>query len=199
MAWIDFETVWFIPPAFANELIWREASERLEPASKVVGVDEVAEMASALVVIFVLEAADGGVLYGPVHPLDLSVRPGMVGLGEALLDGVGATEVADRMAHVTRGRAVAVLEKRRELDAVIRQDRVHAVGNRFDQCLEEGARRHGGCTLLQPREHELARPVNGYEQVQFAFGRTQLGIRPFPRTNGGQWLIRCGSSRWDSA
>ena len=41
MAWIEFESLWLFCPAFADELVRREASERLEPSRKVVGVDEV--------------------------------------------------------------------------------------------------------------------------------------------------------------
>jgi hypothetical protein len=52
----------------------------------------------------------------------------VVGLGEAVVDVMGAAEIADRVAHVSRGRAVAVLGERCELDAVIRQDRVNAIG-----------------------------------------------------------------------
>jgi hypothetical protein len=65
----------------ADELKGCEASESLEPAGKIVGVDEVAQMGSQLIVGFIKVAFDGGVFDGAVHPLDLAVRPRMLGFG----------------------------------------------------------------------------------------------------------------------
>jgi hypothetical protein len=43
---------------------------------------------SGLVVAVVMMAFDGGVLNGAVHPLDLTVGPGMIGFCEPMLDAV---------------------------------------------------------------------------------------------------------------
>ena len=88
MGWIDDEWIRLICPAFSDELVWCEALECLEPAGKVVSIDEVAEMPSELIVAVVMVAFDGRVLDGPVHALDLPVGPRMVGLGEAMLNAV---------------------------------------------------------------------------------------------------------------
>lgn len=45
-------------------------------------------MLSGLVVAVVMMAFDGGVLNGAVHPLDLTVGPGMIGFCEPMLDAV---------------------------------------------------------------------------------------------------------------
>src|SRR4029077_20233691 len=73
-------------PGFANELIRGEPSEGLKASGKVVGVDEVAQMSAQFIVGFVEVAFDGGVLDGAVHPLDLTVGPGMLGLCQAVID-----------------------------------------------------------------------------------------------------------------
>ena len=52
---------------------WVEAFGGLEPATEVVGGDEVAKMLPELVVGFVVVAFDGRVLDRAVHSLDLAV------------------------------------------------------------------------------------------------------------------------------
>ena len=54
MGWIESEPLRFFCPAFADELEGSEAFEGLEPPSKVVGIDEVAEMSPELVVVVVV-------------------------------------------------------------------------------------------------------------------------------------------------
>lgn len=61
-------------------------------------------MPAQLIVIVIVEALDGGVLDGPIHPLDLAVRPGMVDLCEPVLD---AMFVADAVEDVLKGMPVA--------------------------------------------------------------------------------------------
>ena len=62
-------------PSFADELVGGEASEGLEPSGEVIGVDEVAQMSSQLIVGFVEVACDGRIFDGAVHPFDLPVGP----------------------------------------------------------------------------------------------------------------------------
>ena len=47
--------------------------ECLEASGEVVGVDEVAQVGSQLIVGFIEVVFDGGVLDGAVHPLDLAI------------------------------------------------------------------------------------------------------------------------------
>src|SRR3954453_12845383 len=46
-----------------------------------------------------MERLDGGLLHRPVHPLGLSVGPGMVGLGELVLDAVLIADAVEGMDH----------------------------------------------------------------------------------------------------
>ncbi len=88
MDWIDDESIRLQSPLFADELIGCEALERLQSSPKTVGVDEVGKMLFQLCVIVVVEALDGRFLDGSVHPLDLSVGPGVRHLGQAMLNAV---------------------------------------------------------------------------------------------------------------
>ena len=51
----------------------RESLHGFEPASEVIGCDEVREMLSKLLMALVVEALDCGFLDGPVHSLNLAV------------------------------------------------------------------------------------------------------------------------------
>ena len=73
--------IWLKNPDFADIFVKRETTECLEPARVVVGVKEVAEMHSELIMVFVVIPLDGSVFDCAVHPLDLSVRPWMVWFG----------------------------------------------------------------------------------------------------------------------
>ncbi len=64
---------------------------------------------------FVVEAFDGGFFDGAVHPLDLSVGPGVVRLGEAMLEVVCLAAHVE--AHLPRPGGVAVARLLGELDA----------------------------------------------------------------------------------
>jgi hypothetical protein len=50
MLWIELGSFRLGSPAFADELVWCEAFECLEPTSKIIGVHEVAQMSSKLIV-----------------------------------------------------------------------------------------------------------------------------------------------------
>jgi hypothetical protein len=72
--------------AFADEFVWGEAFEGLEASGEVVGVDEVLQVGSQLVMGLVELAFDSCVLDGAVHSFDLPIGPGMLGLGQAMID-----------------------------------------------------------------------------------------------------------------
>ena len=84
-------------PSFADVLVGSEPPQGLEALSEVVGVEEGFEVLSELLVGLVVIAPNGGFLEGAVHPLDLTVGPGMVRFGEAVLDTMLA---ADAVEHV---------------------------------------------------------------------------------------------------
>ncbi len=80
----------------------------------------------------VVIAFDRCLLDRPVHALNLPVRPGMVHLGQALVDGVLPANTAE---GVFEGEPVLLAVG--ELDAVIGQDRMDLVRHRCDQIAQE--------------------------------------------------------------
>ncbi len=83
MARFFLEEVRLCLPFFPDELCWREAFEGLEPSGVVVGVDEQIKVSAQLLVVIVMVAFDGGLLDRPVHGLDLTICPRVVGFGQA--------------------------------------------------------------------------------------------------------------------
>src|SRR3712207_8472940 len=75
-------------PGVAHGLDRCPPTQGLKVLGKVVGGDERQDVRLESIEIRVVEGLDGGVLDGAVHPLGLAVRPGVVGLGELVLDAV---------------------------------------------------------------------------------------------------------------
>ena len=96
----------FTCPAFADVFVRREAAERLEAATVVICVDEVVEVRSQLGMAVVVVAFDRSFLDGAVHPFDLAIGPGVLHLGQAMLD---AVLVADAVEDMMEGVFVADL------------------------------------------------------------------------------------------
>ena len=69
--------------------------EGLQTLGGVVGSDEVDEVFTQLVVVLVVEAFDRRILDRPVHPLDLTVGPGMLWLGGSVIDIVSGAGVLE--------------------------------------------------------------------------------------------------------
>ena len=94
-------------------------------------------MLGELLMAVIMKALDGRFFDGPVHPLDLPVGPGMVDLGEPMLDVVLATAHLEHVGGESGGWSVGVAGRQAELDAVVGQDDVDLVGNRRNECREE--------------------------------------------------------------
>jgi len=82
---------WLGCPGFSDVFVRREAAERLETARVVVGTGEVAEMRAQLVMAIVVIPFDGSVFNRVVHALNLTVRPRVVWLGQAMLNAICST------------------------------------------------------------------------------------------------------------
>jgi len=124
-------------------------------------------------VAFVVEALYGGVLYGAVHPLDLTVGPRMVRLCEPVLDAIRFTDHVE--AHRPGDDRVPVPRLLCELDAIIGQDGVDLIGDGLEHVLQELP---GGApvSLLDELGHrELARAVNADKEIEFALSGLHLG------------------------
>lgn len=130
-------------------------------------------MRAQLIVAVVVIPFDGCVLDHAVHPLDLTVGPRVVRLGQSMLDFV---DLADHVeAHLPRICFVSIAGLLRELDADIREDRVDAIGDNFEQMLQELPCGLAICLVYQLRNRKLAGPVNADEEVELAFDRLDLG------------------------
>ena len=86
MVQIELESFRLGSPAFADELIRREAFERLEPSRIIVGVDDVTEVSAQLIMTVIVAALHRGVFDGPVHSLHLTICPRMVGFSQSMLN-----------------------------------------------------------------------------------------------------------------
>ena len=114
-------------------------------------------------------------LQSAVHSLDLAVCPGVVRLGQPVLDAMLVADPVEQVNAVSRGRAGAVPGQIGELDSVVGENRVDPVGNDLDERLQESRRDFPGCLLAQLGMGELAGPVDGDEQIEPAFLGTNLG------------------------
>jgi hypothetical protein len=73
VGWIQPESFRLGCPALAEELVWCEAYECLEPTAEIIGFDEAREVFLELVVIVLVIALDGRILDGALHSLNLAV------------------------------------------------------------------------------------------------------------------------------
>lgn len=121
----------------------------------------------------VMEAFDGSVFDRAVHPLDLPIGPGMVRLGEAMLDVVGLADHVE--AHFPREGGVPVARLICELDAVVGEDRLDPVRNGFEQALQELPCGLPVSLFYKLGDGELADAVDGDELLELVLGRFNLG------------------------
>lgn len=120
-----------------------------------------------------MKTFDRRLLDGPVHPLDLTVGPWVVRFGEPVLDVVGLADHVE--AHLAGPGGVSVTKLLGELNAIVRQNGVDAVGYGFQQVLEELPSCSPVSLVDQLGDRELAGAVDANEQVQFAFGGLHVG------------------------
>lgn len=153
----------------------------------------------------VMISSDGGFLDRAVHPLDLSVGPGMIGFGQSMVDVVDGTGVfkgmgskdfslGDGQLDVRRGRTA--IARGGEVGAVVSQDSVDLIGNGPDQLVEEVGGGTAGGFSNQPGKGELGSAVHGNKQVEFSLLRADLSQVNVEVTDGiGFELFTSGA--WD--
>ena len=98
---------------------------------EVVGQDEGQHVDAERVEAWIMEGFRGGVLDGAVHPLGLPVGPGVIGLGQPVLDPMLFADAVEDVAAEHRddlGVAAAVLWQVGEGHAVIGEHGVDRVG-----------------------------------------------------------------------
>jgi hypothetical protein len=161
MVWVHDEAFGLPCPGFAEILIRRQSVERLQSAREVVSLYEVVQAALELLVAVVVMASDGGFLDGAIHPLNLPVRPGVVDLSQAMLDGVLAANAIKEMPE-----SLLVLFAVGKLNAVVREHGMDGVGQRPDQLTQELRGFFLSCAAVQFEVGELAGTVDGHEQIK---------------------------------
>ena len=173
MGWIYGESIWLGSPSLADVFIRREATEGLEAVDEVVGCHDVGEVCAQLVVVFVMETFDGRLLDCPIHSLDLDIGPRMVWLGPAVLD---PTCLADHVqAHLPRICSVPGAGLLGDLDAVVSQDRMGAIGHCLEQMLGKVPRGLEICLVHELSDCKLTGPINANKEMELALHRLNFG------------------------
>ena len=130
-------------------------------------------MRSQLIVGFVVKPFHRRVLDRSVHSLDLTVGPGMVGLGQAVLDPVGFADHVE--AHWPGIDGITVPGLLGELDAIVGQDGVDLVRHGLKHVLQELPGRLSVSCCNELSDGKLGRSVNAHKEIELAFGRLHLG------------------------
>jgi hypothetical protein len=129
------------------------------PTGETIGRYEVREVHPQLVVAPVVKAFDGRFLNRAVRSLDLTVGP-RIGLVSRCSMSLASQIMTKRI-----WRDQAVLRLCAELDAVVGQDRVDAVGHGFQRTFEEIPSRWPVSIIDELGNGELAGAVDADEQV----------------------------------
>ena len=135
----------------------------------VVGIHKELQVSAELLMAVVVEALDGRFLDGAVHPLDLTVGPGMIHLGQLVLDVVLIADPVEDVLDVPD-----VLLTRSELHTVVSQHGVDAVGDGLDQVAQEVGRLRLSSALDETDKDEFAGAIDSDEEPQLAFGCADL-------------------------
>ena len=114
-------------------------AKSFESSGKVVSSHEVSHVCKKLGVAVVIEAVNGGLFDGAIHTFNLSVGPGMPGLGEAMIDSVQPTDPVEKVSAETSRGAFTVFWQIGELDSVVGKHGMHATGNGCHQGRLRGA------------------------------------------------------------
>ena len=161
-------------PGFADKFIRGKTSESFESSGKVVSGHEVSHVCMKLEMAVVMEAINGGFFDGAIHTFDLSVGPGMPGLGEAMIDSMPKTDPVEGVSAETSRGAFAIFGQIGELDPVVGEHGMNAIGNGCYQGQKKGC----GCLHIgsfdQFHEGKLRSTVNGYKQIKTALGSAHL-------------------------
>ena len=121
-------------------------------------------------VIVVVKALDGRILDRPVHPFDLPVGPGMLHLGETMLNAVC---FADPVEDVMEG--ISVTSSIGELNAIVGEHRIDGVGQRRDQIAQKLRCYHLRGSGMKLGKSKLGRSVNSYKEIELPLDGLHFG------------------------
>src|SRR3954471_7726333 len=112
-------------------------------------------MLTKLLMSVVVVTIDRCLLERAVHPLHLTIRPGVIGFGQPMFDAMFGTDAVKQ-----QGKSVAIRWAISKLDAVVGQNGVDFIGNCGNQVTQELGSDRSGHTLVQLDKCELGSPVN---------------------------------------
>ncbi len=171
-------------PTFANVFKGREHLQGFEPASEVIGSDEVREMLLKLLMALVVEALDCGILDNPVHSLNLAVDPRVLWFGQPMVDIVSRTgefksvsteerAVCDGLFDLANSQATAAWYH--EVDTVIGENHMDFVGHGRNKMAKEFGGNLGGRFLMQLDKGEFRRSIDGDKEIELPFFGPHFG------------------------
>ena len=143
---------------------------------EVVGGDEAEHVSFEAFEVVVVEGFDGGILHSAVHPLGLTVGPGMIRLRQSMLDAMlKANAIEDMWSEEAPGWSLTVLGQIGEGHSIVGQDLVYLIRKGRDDVSEEGGAFHFPGVLVELDVGELRDPVDGEEHDEFAVGMGEFG------------------------
>src|SRR5258706_15829170 len=139
MEWVEPELIRVFCPAFADVFVRRQSPQGLKSPREVISGQEGFEVLAELIVAFIVVAADGRFLQGPVHSLDLTVCPRMIWLCKPVLDPVLAAAHIERADHVSRSWAVCISWREGKMNSGVRELCVDLIRKGLDK-VEQASR-----------------------------------------------------------
>ena len=136
-------------------------------------------MTFELLMAIVMIAFNGCVLDGPIHSLDLAIGPGMLDLGEPVLN---AMFKANPIKDMLEGEALLLLIGK--LNAVVRQHNMNGIGNGSNEITQKLRGQHFTCLRMNFDVDKLAGSINGNKEIELALGRLYFGNVDMEIANG---------------
>ena len=162
-------------PGVTNALEGRFPLQCLEAFGEVIGGDEAEYVGFQAFDVLVVECSDRCFLDGAVHPLGLTIGPGVIRLRQSVLDSVLKTDaVKDVWPEESSGGSLAVLWQIGESHAVVGEDLMYLIGEGCDDVPEEGGTFHFAGVLVELDVGKLRDAVDGEEQDEFAVSVAQF-------------------------
>ena len=178
---VQGESIRLLSPDLADILVRCEPVEGLKPAREIVGRHEVRKVRAQLVMAVVVEAFDGRLLDGAVHPFDLPVGPWMVGFGQPVLNPVGLTDHVETHGAGISGVPVPGLLS--ELNSVVSQDGMNLIRHGIEHMLQELPGRLPVSLLDELGHGKFALAVDANEQKELSFHSLYLGNVDVEKSN----------------
>lgn len=134
MVRIDSEALWVFRPGLTDHLEGCAPSQGLEVSGEALGHHKDQHVRFQRCEVGIVEDLDRGLFDRPVHALDLAVGPGMVDLGQTVLDAVFVADAIKNVPTEAIGRAAAIPRLLSERYTVVSEDCVDLIRKRL-HCL----------------------------------------------------------------